>query len=142
MLDQLFQALSDRTRRQILQLLRQRDLTAGQIAAEVQVARSTLSGHFNVLKAAGLIVSERQANRQVYSLNLSAFEEALAAVLEFFDVQPLQEAQQRQQTQTSEPQRSPAESPETPLRNSRPPDASAREPTGLPAETGDRSRSS
>lgn len=80
--NEAFRALSDPTRREILRLLRQRDLTAGEIAERFPLARSTLSGHFNVLKAAGLIVPERQGTTIVYSLNLSAFEEAMAAVLE------------------------------------------------------------
>lgn len=77
-----FRALSDPTRREILRLLRRRDLTAGELAERFPLARSTLSGHFNVLKAAGLIVSERKGTTIVYSLNVSAFEEAMAAVLE------------------------------------------------------------
>lgn len=81
-LTELFQALSDPTRRQILTLLRrQGDLTAGEIARRFPLAKSTLSGHFKVLKHAGLIVAERQGNRIVYSLNQSAFEEAIGAVL-------------------------------------------------------------
>ena len=77
-----FRALSDPTRREILRLLRRQDLTAGELAERFPLARSTLSGHFNVLKAAGLIVSERKGTTIVYSLNVSAFEETMAAVLE------------------------------------------------------------
>ena len=77
----LFDALSDPTRRAILQLLRARDMTAGEIADEFPLAKSTLSGHFNVLKGAGLIVAERRGQRIVYSLNVSALEEVLAFVL-------------------------------------------------------------
>ena len=47
------------TRREILKLLQQRDMTAGQWADHFALAKSTLSGHFRVLKHAGLIVSER-----------------------------------------------------------------------------------
>jgi ArsR family transcriptional regulator, arsenate/arsenite/antimonite-responsive transcriptional repressor len=81
MLTEMFQALSDPTRREILRLLREGDLTAGEIAARFPLAKSTLSGHFQVLKSAGLVVSERQGNRIVYSINQSAFEEAVGAVL-------------------------------------------------------------
>jgi DNA-binding transcriptional ArsR family regulator len=80
----VFKALGDPTRRQILQLLKQRDHTAGEIAERFPLAKSTLSGHFNVLKRAGLVVTERHGTRIVYSLNLSAFEDALALVMEFF----------------------------------------------------------
>jgi len=78
----VFRALSDPTRREILKLLHARDMSAGEIADRFPLARSTLSGHFNVLKHAGLIVSERKSTTIVYSLNLSAFEDAVSAVME------------------------------------------------------------
>src|SRR5262245_51756618 len=81
-LDRVFRALGDPTRREILRLLRARDLGAGEIAERFPLARSTLSGHFNVLKEAGLIVAERQGTVIRYSLSVSAFEEGLAAVME------------------------------------------------------------
>jgi ArsR family transcriptional regulator, arsenate/arsenite/antimonite-responsive transcriptional repressor len=82
-LNGVFQALSDPTRREILRLLRRRDMTAGELAAAFPLALSTISGHFRVLKHAGLVVTERQGTKIVYSLNTSALEEAVAAVLEF-----------------------------------------------------------
>ena len=85
MIDDLFRAMSDPTRRRILALLKSRDHSAGEIAERFPLAKSTLSGHFNVLKHAGLIVAERRGTTIVYSLNLSAFEEALGAVIELFD---------------------------------------------------------
>jgi ArsR family transcriptional regulator, arsenate/arsenite/antimonite-responsive transcriptional repressor len=81
-LNAVFRALSDPTRREILRLLRSGDLTAGEIADRFPLARSTLSGHFNVLKAANLIVSERKGTTIVYSLNVSVSEEALGALLQ------------------------------------------------------------
>lgn len=78
----VFQALSDPTRRDILRLLREGDLSAGQIGEHFPLANSTLSGHFNVLKHAGLIVSERQGTTIVYSLNVSVMEEAMATTFE------------------------------------------------------------
>lgn len=82
--DSLFRALGDPTRRSILKLLRARDMSAGEIAERFPLAKSTLSGHFNVLKQAGLIVAERRATTIVYSLNLSAVEEVLSALMEMF----------------------------------------------------------
>jgi ArsR family transcriptional regulator len=81
-----FQALSDPTRRQILRMLRSREMTAGEIADQFKLAKSTLSGHFNVLKNAGLIVAEKTGTTIVYSLNLSIVEETVATVMELFDV--------------------------------------------------------
>ena len=84
--NEVFRALSDPTRREILMLLRSGDKSAGEIAEQFPLARSTLSGHFNVLKAAGMVVTERRATTIVYSLNVSAFEEALAALLKLLHV--------------------------------------------------------
>jgi|SRR2546425_294766 ArsR family transcriptional regulator len=83
---EVFRALSDPTRREIIKLLRKRDMTAGELADRFPLAKSTLSGHFNVLRHAGLIVSERQATNIVYSLNLSAFEAALDVALDLLDI--------------------------------------------------------
>ena len=80
-MNRVFQALSDPTRREILRLLRGGDMSAGDLADRFPLARSTLSGHFNVLKHAGLIVQERRRTSIVYSVNTSALEEALAGVM-------------------------------------------------------------
>jgi ArsR family transcriptional regulator, arsenate/arsenite/antimonite-responsive transcriptional repressor len=85
-MNEVFQALADPTRREILKLLRARDMTAGEIADQFPLARSTLSGHFNVLRHAGLIVAEKNGTSIVYSLNVSAVEQALGAMLEVLDV--------------------------------------------------------
>ncbi len=77
----VFRALSDPTRREILALLRNGDLTAGNLAERFPLARSTLSQHCAVLKDAGLVVTERQGTVIVYSLNVSALEEALGALM-------------------------------------------------------------
>jgi ArsR family transcriptional regulator, arsenate/arsenite/antimonite-responsive transcriptional repressor len=85
-MNEVFQALSDPTRREILRLLRTSDMSAGQIAERFPLAKSTLSGHFNVLKHAGLIVSEKNGTTVVYSLNASAVEQAMTAVMDLFGV--------------------------------------------------------
>lgn len=77
----IFTALADPTRREILRLLRGGDLTAGEIAERFSLAKSTLSGHFTILKDVGLIVSERHGTTIVYSANVSAIEEALGVVM-------------------------------------------------------------
>jgi len=96
-MNEVFHALSDPTRREILRLLRERDMSAGEIVAHFSLANSTLSGHFNVLKHAGLIVSERNGTTIVYSLNVSAFEEMLGALMEMFDVGEQSNERQPQQ---------------------------------------------
>lgn len=78
----LFAALADPTRREILRQLRDGPLTAGELAERFPLAKSTLSGHFGVLKAAELIVSEKRGTSVIYSLNLSVVEDAVARILE------------------------------------------------------------
>jgi DNA-binding transcriptional ArsR family regulator len=73
----VFKALSDATRRRILQLLRRREMTAGEIAGHFDLSKPTLSGHFAVLREAGLIVSEKNGTTITYRLNLSVLEDAL-----------------------------------------------------------------
>jgi ArsR family transcriptional regulator, repressor of sdpIR and other operons len=82
----VFQALGDPTRREILRLLRKREMTAGEIAEKFALARSTLSGHFSILKNAGLIVSEKNGTSIVYSLNVSVVEQTMAAMMDLLDV--------------------------------------------------------
>jgi len=82
----VFQALSDPTRREILRLLRKREMSAGEITDQFALARSTLSGHFNILKNAGLIVAEKNGTTIFYSLNVSVVEQTMAAMLDLLDV--------------------------------------------------------
>jgi DNA-binding transcriptional ArsR family regulator len=79
-MNDVFRALSDPTRREIVQLLRSGSRTAGEIAAAFPLAKSTLSAHFNILKQAGLIVGERHGASIVYRLNTSVLHD-LAWVL-------------------------------------------------------------
>jgi DNA-binding transcriptional ArsR family regulator len=85
-MNEIFRALADPTRREILRLLRARDLTAGEIADRFPLAKSTLSGHFAVLKQARLILAERRGTTIVYSLNASALEDAVGAAMELLRV--------------------------------------------------------
>src|SRR5205823_3975907 len=84
-MNEVFRALGDPTRREILRLLRRRDMSAGELAERFPLARSTLSGHFNVLRHARLIVSERHGTTVVYSLNESVMEQVMSAVLDLLD---------------------------------------------------------
>jgi ArsR family transcriptional regulator, arsenate/arsenite/antimonite-responsive transcriptional repressor len=86
LMNAVFQALGDPTRREILRLLRKREMTAGELAEKFLLAKSTLSGHFSILKNAGLIVAEKNGTSIVYSLNLSVVEQTMAAVMELLDV--------------------------------------------------------
>jgi DNA-binding transcriptional ArsR family regulator len=73
----IFKALADPTRRRILQLLRDRPMTAGEIAACVTIAKPTLSAHFAILREADLVESDKAGTTITYRLKLSVLEEAL-----------------------------------------------------------------
>lgn len=77
----VFEALGHPTRRRILELLRDRDMTAGEIAEHFDVSKPTLSGHFAKLREADLVVAERDGTSIIYSLNLSVAEDALLGLL-------------------------------------------------------------
>ncbi|HHV80124.1 TPA: winged helix-turn-helix transcriptional regulator [bacterium] len=81
-LDLIFKALSDSTRRKILRILLEKDLTAGEIAKNFQQSWPTISHHLEVLKSAGLITSEKQGQYIVYSLNTTVFQEIVSWILE------------------------------------------------------------
>jgi DNA-binding transcriptional ArsR family regulator len=72
-----FKALSDPTRRQIIQLLKERDLSAGEIANHFSISKPSISHHLSILKNARLIQDERQGQSIVYSLNTTVIQEAL-----------------------------------------------------------------
>lgn len=82
----VFKALADPTRRRVLQLLRQREMTAGEIAGHFKVSKPTLSGHFAVLREADLIEAEKQGTSITYRLKLSVLEEAIAGLAKAFGV--------------------------------------------------------
>lgn len=84
-LSNTFKALSDPTRRKIIQLLRKGDLSAGEIAEYFAITRPSLSHHLNILKQADLVIDQRQGQNIIYSLNLTVFEEILNWCLEMID---------------------------------------------------------
>ena len=71
----VFGALAHPVRRKILNLLRNRAMSAGDLAAHFDLAKPPLSGHFAVLKAADLVTSERKGTTILYRLNVSVVEE-------------------------------------------------------------------
>ena len=73
----LFKALSDETRREILKILSERDMTAGEIADRFQKSWPTISHHLEILKQAELITEEKRGKYIVYSLNTTVFQEII-----------------------------------------------------------------
>ncbi len=82
-----FRALADPTRRAILKALKRGSLTAGELAEQFPITRASLSHHFNVLKAADLVRTERRGQHIVYSLNATVVEEVTAMLLDLFAVE-------------------------------------------------------
>jgi DNA-binding transcriptional ArsR family regulator len=85
-MNKVFKALSDPTRRRVLQLLRKRPMTAGELADEFNVSRPTMSAHFNVLKEADLVDTEKQGTTITYRLKVSVLEDALLDFAEAVDL--------------------------------------------------------
>lgn len=83
MLNDAFKALSDPTRRRILELLTERDMTAGEIADCFDISKPSISHHLSVLKASGLVLDERQGQNIVYSLNMTVFQELVKWFFDF-----------------------------------------------------------
>jgi DNA-binding transcriptional ArsR family regulator len=75
----VFKALADPTRRQILQMLKAGPMGAGEIADHFAISKSTLSAHFATLREAGLVGSEKSGKTITYWLNATVLEEALLA---------------------------------------------------------------
>jgi len=85
-LDETIRALSDPTRREILRLLREGDLTAGEIGARFPITGASVSHHLNVLKDAGLVQAERSGRTIVYSLNSTVFQDLVRQLMGLLDV--------------------------------------------------------
>jgi DNA-binding transcriptional ArsR family regulator len=85
-MNQVFKALSDPTRRQILHLLRTKPMTAGELAEHFSLAKPTLSGHFAVLREADLIEASKSGTVITYMLKVSVLEEAVLAFAEMMGI--------------------------------------------------------
>ena len=83
MLNDAFKALSDPTRRRILELLTEGDLTAGEIAGCFDISKPSVSHHLNALKSSGLVLDERGGQNIVYSLNMTVFQELMKWFFDF-----------------------------------------------------------
>jgi len=82
--NKVFKALSDPTRRRVLELLREGARTAGELADRFPVSKPTMSAHFSVLQEAGLIEAEKDGRVIYYRLKMSVLEDALLGFAERF----------------------------------------------------------
>ncbi|GAA4014790.1 autorepressor SdpR family transcription factor [Deinococcus rubellus] len=83
-MNEVFKALADPTRREILRELRGGERTAGELAELFPLTKSTLSGHFAVLKAADLVQTEKRGTSVLYRLNTTVFQDVLSGLLGLF----------------------------------------------------------
>lgn len=79
----LFKALNDQTRRDILELLKEKDLTAGEIADHFAISKPSISHHLDLLRQAGLVISVKQGQFMHYSLNTTVLDEVVKWVMQF-----------------------------------------------------------
>lgn len=80
-MNSLFKALNDETRRRIIDLLKERDMNAGEIADEFDISKPSISHHLDILKRADLIIGEKNGQFIVYSLNTTILEDLLNWIL-------------------------------------------------------------
>ena len=79
----VFKALNDPTRRQILEMLQEKDLTAGEIADKFSISFPSISHHLDLLKQAKLVTSEKDGQYVYYSLNTTVVDEIMKWLLQF-----------------------------------------------------------
>ena len=78
-----FKALNDPTRREILELLREKDLTAGEIADRFAISKPSISHHLDLLRQAGLVESVKEGQFITYSLNTTVMDEIFGWLMQF-----------------------------------------------------------
>lgn len=82
-MNDVFRALSDPTRREILELLRGGPRTSGEIAAKFSTSWATVSRHLSVLKDSELILAERNGQHIVYELNTTVFQDVVEHLIKW-----------------------------------------------------------
>ena len=80
-MNSLFKALNDETRRQIIELLKEKDMNAGEIAERFNISKPSISHHLDILRQADLVTSEKKGQFVEYSLNTTILEDLLNWIL-------------------------------------------------------------
>jgi DNA-binding transcriptional ArsR family regulator len=83
LLNLAFKALNDPTRREILELLRKKDMTAGEIVEKFNISGPSISHHLELLKRAGLIDGNKDGQYIIYSLNMTVLEDIMEWMVQF-----------------------------------------------------------
>ncbi len=82
-LNSLFKALNDPTRRAILELLKEKDMTAGDIADQFNISKPSISHHLDLLKQADLVIAEKEGQFIYYAINTTVMDEMLKWLMQF-----------------------------------------------------------
>jgi ArsR family transcriptional regulator, arsenate/arsenite/antimonite-responsive transcriptional repressor len=81
-MNNVFKGLNDPTRREILELLRENDMTAGEIVEQFRISGSSISHHLDLLKQAKLVIAEKEGQFIYYSLNTTVVDEIMKWLLQ------------------------------------------------------------
>ncbi|MFK7811173.1 MAG: autorepressor SdpR family transcription factor [Maribacter sp.] len=80
-MNNIFKALNDGTRREILMMLKEKDLTAGEIADKFNISKPSISHHLDILKRADLVTSEKKGQFITYSINTTIVDDIFQWIL-------------------------------------------------------------
>ncbi len=80
-MNDVFKALNDPTRREILRLLKERDMTAGEIAEHFDISAPSISHHLDKLKRAGLVTTLKEGQFVRYSINTTVLDDLIQYIL-------------------------------------------------------------
>ena len=86
MKEDFFQALASPYRREIIRLLKWKNMSAGEIAEHFDISQPSVSRHLDILNQSEIVTVERKANRLIYSLNLSVMEEIFVQLSDLFQM--------------------------------------------------------
>ena len=86
-MNKVFKALSDPTRRKVMEILKKGPLPAGEISEQFSVSKPTMSAHFAVLREAGLVDAEKEGRVIMYRLKMSVLEDALLSFVKVFGIE-------------------------------------------------------
>ncbi len=81
----VFKALGDPTRREILKLLSKKDMSAGEISEKFDITKPAITKHLDILREAELISSEKKGLFVIYSINISVLQETISNFMTFFE---------------------------------------------------------
>jgi DNA-binding transcriptional ArsR family regulator len=93
-MNEVFKALSDPTRREVLRLLSQGERTAGELAEHFDMTKPSMSHHFTVLKSAELIRSRREGQQIIYSLDTTVLQDVMTRMLDLFGTRENRDGQE------------------------------------------------